>query len=65
MRGELGHHYRLGWDAGNQQGRPHFDVPVHKLPAQPVPGDLAPLRSGRAAYGQPAAPAASATGAGR
>jgi len=49
-RGELGHHYRKGWDAANQGGRPQFDLPVQQLPAQPVPGDLAPLRSGGAAY---------------
>src|SRR5574343_167599 len=49
-RGELGHHYRKGWDAANQGGRPQFDLPVQNLPAQPVPGDLAPLRSGGSAY---------------
>ena len=49
-RGELGHHYRKGWDAGNQGGRPRFEQPVQNLPAQPVPGDLAPLRSGRDPY---------------
>lgn len=54
-RGELGHHYRKGWDAGNQAGRPHFEQPVQNLPEQPVPGDIAPLRSGRDPY----APAAS------
>ncbi len=57
-RGELGHHYRKGWEGGNQPGRPRFDLPVQNLPAQPVPGDLAPLRSGRAAY-DPAGAAAS------
>lgn len=56
-RGELGHHYRKGWDAASQQGRPQFDLPVQNLPAQPVPGDLAPLRGGLAAY-DPAAAAA-------
>jgi ferredoxin-type protein NapG len=54
-RGELGHHYRKGWDAGSQTGRPRFEQPVQNLPGQPVPGDLAPLRSGRDPY----APAAS------
>ncbi|MFT3954664.1 MAG: ferredoxin-type protein NapG [Piscinibacter sp.] len=49
-RGELGHHYRKGWEAGNQAGRPHFEQPQQNLPAQPVPGDLAPLRSGRDPY---------------
>ncbi|MBL0151846.1 MAG: ferredoxin-type protein NapG [Ideonella sp.] len=52
-RGELGHHYRKGWEAGNRGGRPQFDQPVQNLPATPVPGDLAPLRSGA----QPYAPA--------
>jgi len=59
-RGELGHHYRKGWDAANQGGRPHFDAPVQNLPAQPVPGDLAPLRSGREAYDPAAAASANA-----
>lgn len=49
-RGELGHHYRKGWEAGNQAGRPTFDQPVQNLPEQAVPGDIAPLRSGRDPY---------------
>ncbi len=49
-RGELGHHYRIGWDVGNQSGRPRFEQPIQNLPEQPVPGDLAPLRSGKDAY---------------
>ena len=53
-RGELGHHYRKGWEPANQGGRPHFDAPVQRLPEQPVPGDLAPLRSGAAPYAAPA-----------
>jgi ferredoxin-type protein NapG len=57
-RGEPGQHYRKGWDAANRAGRPRFDAPVQNLPAQPVPGDLAPLRSGRDPY----APAASGAG---
>ncbi|MCA0239419.1 MAG: ferredoxin-type protein NapG [Proteobacteria bacterium] len=58
-RGELGHHYRKGWDAANQGGRPRFEQPVQNLPAAPVPGDLAPLRSGRDPYG----PGSAASGA--
>ena len=57
-RGELGHHYRKGWEAGNQGGRPRFDLPTQNLPAEPVPGDLAPLRSGREPYAAPAPAAA-------
>lgn len=49
-RGELGHHYRKGWEAGNQAGRPRFGQPMQILPATAVPGDLVPLRSGRDAY---------------
>ncbi|MFT3663471.1 ferredoxin-type protein NapG [Piscinibacter sp.] len=56
-RGELGHHYRKGWEAGNQPGRPTFEQPVQNLPEQAVPGDLVPLRSGRDPYAAP--PAAS------
>jgi ferredoxin-type protein NapG len=50
-RGELGHHYRKGWAAENQPGRPHFDQPTQNLPEHAVPGDLVPLRSGAAPYG--------------
>ena len=53
-RGELGHHYRKGWEAGSGVGRPQFDAPVQRLPEHPVPGDLAPLRSGAAPYAGPA-----------
>jgi ferredoxin-type protein NapG len=52
-RGELGHHYRKGWSPDSQGGRPRFDQPVQNLPATPVPGDLAPLRSGQEAYARP------------
>lgn len=52
-QGELGHHYRKGWMPENQPGRPHFDQPVQNLPAQPVPGDLVPLRSGAEPYARP------------
>ncbi|MEY4752728.1 MAG: hypothetical protein RJA44_403 [Pseudomonadota bacterium] len=55
--GELGHHYRKGWAAENQPGRPQFEQPTQNLPAQPVPGDLVPLRSGNAPYA-PAGPGA-------
>jgi ferredoxin-type protein NapG len=54
-RGELGHHYRKGWEGTNRSGKPQFDLPVQRLPEQPVQGDLAPLRSGA----QPYDPAAS------
>jgi len=57
-RGELGHHYRKGWEAGNQTGRPTFDQPVQNLPEQAVPGDIVPLRSGRDPYAAPASEAA-------
>jgi ferredoxin-type protein NapG len=59
-RGELGHHYRKGWESANRQGKPQFDLPVQRLPGQPVPGDLAPLRSGRDAYDPAAAASANA-----
>ena len=49
-KGELGHHYRKGWEAGNQAGRPRFEQPVQNLPENAVPGDLAQLRSGREPY---------------
>jgi ferredoxin-type protein NapG len=49
-RGELGHHYRKGWDSANRNGRPQFDLPTQRLPEHPVPGDLTPLRSGAAPY---------------
>lgn len=56
-RGELGHHYRKGWEAGNQAGRPTFQQPVQNLPEQAVPGDIAPLRSGRDPYRAASSPA--------
>lgn len=49
-RGELGHHYRKGWETGNRAGKPQFNQPTQNLPDQAVPGDLAPLRSGEAPY---------------
>lgn len=49
-RGELGHHYRKGWESPNRAGQPQFDTPTQRLPQQPVPGDLVPLRSGEAPY---------------
>lgn len=51
-RGELGRHYRKGWEPQNQPGRPQFDQPVQHLPEQPVPGDLQVLRSGQDPYRQ-------------
>lgn len=48
-RGELGHHYRKGWDKANQSGRPTFAQPTQKLPSD-THGDLTPLRSGAAPY---------------
>jgi ferredoxin-type protein NapG len=57
-RGELGHHYRKGWEAGSEAGRPRFEQPVQNLPEQAVPGDIAPLRSGRDPYAAPASEAA-------
>jgi ferredoxin-type protein NapG len=57
-RGQAGAHYRKGWSPENKAGRPQFDLPVQQLPAQPVPGDLAPLRSGRDPYAAPASGAA-------
>jgi ferredoxin-type protein NapG len=57
-RGELGRHYRKGWEGAEQAGRPRFDLPVQNLPEQPVPGDLAPLRSGQAPYDPAAAASA-------
>ena len=65
-RGELGHHYRKNLtqrsDVGHvgetrsgekveaTPGLPQFGQPVQRLPDQPVPGDLAPLRSGAEPY---------------
>jgi ferredoxin-type protein NapG len=68
-RGELGHHYRKNLsqrsDVGHlgqtrsgdtveaTPGLPQFNQPVQRLPDQPVPGDLAPLRSGAEPYNPP------------
>lgn len=53
-QGALGTHYRKGWETAPGD-RPRFEAPVQRLPEQPVPGDLAPLRDGRAPYGAGAA----------
>jgi ferredoxin-type protein NapG len=68
-RGEIGHHYRknliqrsdvghIGQTRGGDAvrptpGLPQFNQPVQRLPEQPVPGDLAPLRSGAEPYNPP------------
>jgi ferredoxin-type protein NapG len=73
-RGEIGAHYRknllqrsdvghLGQTRSGEvveptPGLPHFNLPVQRLPEQPVPGDLRPLRSGA----EPYSPAPSAPG---
>ena len=49
-RGELGHHYRKGWEQGNRAGKPQFEQPTQNLPEQASHGDLVPLRSGEAPY---------------
>lgn len=49
-RGELGRHYRKGWEQGNREGKPQFSQPTQNLPEQASQGDLAPLRSGEAPY---------------
>lgn len=49
-RGEPGAHYRKGWEAPERQVQPHYNLPVQRLPAEPVPGDLAPLRNGTTPY---------------
>ncbi|PXW93387.1 periplasmic nitrate reductase subunit NapG [Sphaerotilus hippei] len=64
-RGELGHHYRKGWDAGNQAGRPRFEQPTQTLPEHAVPGDLVPLRSGAEPYAGPSPSVPAASGVGR
>ncbi|MEO3693177.1 ferredoxin-type protein NapG [Roseateles paludis] len=47
-QGELGHHYRKGWEAPQREAQPQFDLPVQRLPQGG--GDVAPLRGGQAAY---------------
>ena len=50
-RGELGHHYRKGWDSSNTGSQPVFDSPTQRLPEHTQPGELIPLRSGQLPYG--------------
>lgn len=52
-QGELGPHYRKGWEEQNRAGKPRFAQPEQRLPEGG--GDIAPLRSGA----QPYAPASS------
>ena len=54
-RGEAGQHYRKGWEGPNRTDQPSFNTPVQRLPDQPVPGDLVPLRSGAQPYATPGA----------
>ncbi len=49
-RGELGRHYRKGWEQVNREGKPQFNQPTQNLPEQASHGDLVPLRSGEAPY---------------
>lgn len=54
-------HYRRGWE--RPEGRdgqpvPGLQLPTQRLPEQPVPGDLRPLRGGRAPYEGSGAPGA-------
>jgi len=62
-RGELGHHYRKGWESGAQKNRPQFEQPVQRLPEQS--GDLVPLRTGEDPYPNAAHGADDKPGAGR
>lgn len=57
-RGEAGQHYRKGWEGSNRTDQPSFNTPVQRLPDQPVPGDLVPLRSGQQPYAAPGSPGA-------
>ena len=53
-RGQLGRHYRKGWDAASRAGRPTFAQPAQQLPEAPAEGEIAPLRTGREPYVRPA-----------
>ena len=71
-RGEIGEHYRKNLVQRSDVGRvgqlrdgetvqptpglPSFNMPVQRLPAQPVPGELEPLRSGAEPYNNPPPP---------
>jgi ferredoxin-type protein NapG len=55
--GQLGGHYRKGWEAENRGFQPQFNLPTQRLPEQAVPGDLAPLRSGAEPYARAASEA--------
>jgi ferredoxin-type protein NapG len=50
-RGELGHHYRKGWEKQGTQAQPTFETPTQRLPEHTAPGELVPLRSGQLPYG--------------
>jgi ferredoxin-type protein NapG len=64
-RGEPGHHYRKGWESAQRGATPRYELPVQRLPEQPVPGDLGRLRTGRDAYDPAAAASANAKRAAR
>ena len=51
-QGQLGAHYRKGWEAENRGFQPQFQLPTQRLPEQA--GDIGQLRDGSPAYPQPA-----------
>ena len=61
QRSDVGHvgQLRDGEAVQPTPGLPSFNMPVQRLPDQPVPGDLAPLRSGDQPYNPPPMPGAS------
>ena len=49
-RGELGRHYRKGWEPQNTEQQPTFETSTQRLPEHLKPGELVPLRSGKTPY---------------
>ena len=50
-KGELGHHYRKGWERDNLGSQPTFDTPTQRVPEHMQQGEITPLRSGQLPYG--------------
>lgn len=63
-QGAGGTHYQKGWEMPQRSGKPRFEAPVQRLPEQPAPGDLRPLRTGQDPYRAPVPGIASDAAAG-
>jgi ferredoxin-type protein NapG len=60
-QGAGGAFYRKGWEEQQRRAQPGFEYPTPRLPEQPLPGELRPLRGGEAPYRAAPAPRGAAS----